>query len=295
MKQCLNVLTVAAAVLFFSGCANHLEDVVRETPENTRTPVENQYILTMDREIPDSSSFRITLEQVEKVKVTVYQVRKQSALYTPYSGWRECYEFFAGIGLFPVAIVSNVFSVITFGMFPFEWSREVTKYSIDGMNPCMNFESRSRMEEIPTKVERSQVDSYTETKRKPLSDEWLIVRLGSDSYQRIRTNRVGQAEIELLSINLEKNKPVTARHLDVFLEKGNVKCKSIPMSRKLLTRISNARKAMMKYYSAPGGAELAHCIKKLEDLAFESLALQLEEAELKKHPNFRSAFEEAVK
>ncbi len=295
MKHYLNAFAFAAAALILSGCANHLEDVVRETPENTRTPLENQYILTMDREIPDSSSFKITMEQVEKVKVTVHQVRKQSSLYTPYSGWRECYEFFAGLGLFPVAIVSNVFSVITFGMFPFEWSREVTKYSIDGMNPCMNFESRSRMEEIPTKTERTLVDSYTETKRRPLSEEWLIVRFGSDSYQRIRTDRVGQAEVELLSIHLEKNKPVTARHLDVFLEKGNVKCKSIPMSRKLLTRISNARRAMMKYYSVPSGAELAACVKKLEDLSFESLALQLEETELNKHPDYRAAFEKAVK
>lgn len=295
MKQHLNALTVAAAVLILSGCANHIEDVVRETPENTRQVIENQYILTSDREIPDSSPFQITLEQVEKVKVTVHHVRKQSSLYTPYSGWRESYEFFAGLGLFPVAIISNVFSAITFGMFPFRWSAEVTKYSIDGMNPCMNFESRSRMEEIPTKVERSLVDSYTETKRKPLSNEWLIMKFGSNSYRRVCTNKVGQAEIELLSIDLEKTKPITSRYLDVTLEKNNIKCKSIPMTHKLLRRISNARRAMMKYYSSPDGTKLADCVNRLEELSFESLALQLEEAELKKHPDFRSAFEEAVK
>ena len=42
MKQRLNVLTAAAAVLILSGCANHIEDVVRETPENTRNVIENQ-------------------------------------------------------------------------------------------------------------------------------------------------------------------------------------------------------------------------------------------------------------
>lgn len=295
MRPHLGAILTAVAVMILSGCANHIEDVVRETPENTRVPEENQYIIKMDKEIPDSSSFRVSLEEVEKVKVTVHQVRKLSSLYTPYSGWRESYEFFAGLGLFPVAIVSNVFSVITFGMFPFEWSKEVTKYSIDGMNPCMNFETRSRMEEIPTKVERTLVDSYTETKRRPVAEQWLIVRFGSDSYLRVRTDRVGQAEIELLSIDLEKSKPVTSRHLEVFLEKNNVKCKSIPLSRKLLSRIASARRAMMKYYSAPNGKELASCVKKLEDLSFEGLALQLEEAELKKHPDFRSVFEEAVK
>ena len=295
MKHTFAAFISTLAVLIFSGCANHIEDVVRETPENTRNVIENQYILTSDREIPDSSPFRITLEQVEKVKVTVHQVRKQSSLYTPYSGWRESYEFFAGLGLFPVAIISNVFSAITFGMFPFRWSAEVTKYSIDGMNPCMNFESRSRMEEIPSKVERALVDSFTETKRKPLADEWLIVKFGNDSYRRVRTDKVGQAEIELLSIDLEKTKPITSRYLDVTLEKNNVKCKSIPITHKLLRRISNARKAMMKYYSSPGGTELADCVNRLEELSFEGLALQLEEAELKKHPDFRAAFENAVK
>ena len=295
MKALFFAMTAASAAMFISGCANHIEDVVRETPENTRSPLETQYILTSEREIPDSSPFRITLEQVEKVKVTVHQVRKQSSLYTPYNGWRESYEFFAGLGLFPVAIISNVFSAVTFGMFPFRWSAEVTKYSIDGMNPAMNFESRSRMEEIPTKVERTLVDSYTETSRKPLPNEWLIVKFGDDSYRRICTDKVGQTEIELLSIDLEKTKPITSRYLEVMLEKGNVKCKSIPMTHKLLRRISNARRAMMKYYSAPGGAELAACVNKLEELSFESLALQLEEAELKKHPDFRSAFENAVR
>ena len=295
MKHFLNVTIAAVAILAAAGCANHIEDVVRETPENTRNVIETQYILTSDREIPDSSPFRITLEQVEKVKVTVHQVRKQSSLYTPYSGWRESYEFLAGLGLFPVAIISNVFSAVTFGMFPFSWSAEVTKYSIDGMNPCMNFESRSRMEEIPIKVERSLVDSYMETKRKPLSGEWMVVKFGNDSYRRIRTDKVGQAEIELLSIDLEKTKPITSRYLDVTLEKNNVKCKSIPMTHKLLRRISNARKAMIKYYSSPDGAKLAVCVNRLEELSFEGLALQLEEAELKKHPDFRSSFEDAVK
>lgn len=295
MKHHLKVTTAAAVALLVAGCANHIEDVVRETPENTRNVIENQYVLTSDREIPDSSPFRITLEQVEKVKVTVHQVRKQSSLYTPYSGWRESYEFLTGLCLFPVAIVSNVFSAVTFGMFPFRWSAEVTKYSIDGMNPCMNFESRSRMEEIPTKVERSLVDSFTETKRKPLSNEWLIVKFGSDSYRRICTDRVGQAEIELLSIDLEKTKPITSRYLDVTLEKNKVKCKSIPMTHKLLRRISNARKTMIKYYSSPDGTKLADCVNRLEELSFDGLALQLEEAELKKHPNFRPSFEDAVK
>ena len=285
----------AALLLAAAGCANHLEDVTKETPENTRTVLGLQYVLAMDKEIPDSASFKVSVEQVENIQVTVHQVRKVSALYTPYQGWRESYEILSGICLFPVALVSHVFSAVSFGMFPFSWSADVLKYSLDGMNPCMNFESRSRVEEIPLKVERTRVDSYKETKRRPLANEYLVVRPESDSYWRVKTNELGQAEIVLLSTDIEKSKSLTSRHLDIYLEKGNVKFKTIPMSRRLLVRLNLARKAMMKYYSVPGGAQLAECVKKLEELSFENLAYQLEESELKKHPEYKAAFDKAVK
>ena len=284
-----------AAILGFAGCANHLEDITKEIPENTRSVLGSQYVIAMDKEIPDSSSFKIKVDELENVQVTVYQVRRNSSLYTPYEGWRESYEFLAGLGLFPVAVVSNVFSVVTFGMVPFSWSAEVTKYSFDGMNPCMNFESRDRVEEIPDKVERTLVDSYTESKQKPLAEEWLIIRAGSDTYWRVRTDKLGRAEIVLLSTDLEKSKPVTSRYLDIYLEKDDVKCRTVPMSRRLLGRLADARKAMMKYHSSPSGEGLATCVKTLEGLAFEDLAFRLEEDELKKHPEFRDAFDRAVK
>ena len=295
MKKSLFFVGSAAAFLLLAGCANHIEDVTKETPENTRSVLGTQYVLTMENEIPDGASFKVTLEQVENIRVEVNQVRKVSALYTPYEGWRESYEFLAGLGLFPVAVISNVCSVFSFGMFPFSWSAAVTKYSFDGMNPCMNFESEERIEELPVKVERTRVDSYTETKRTPLGNETLIVKPDADTSWQVRTNEFGQAEIVLLSIDPEKNASLESRHLDIYLESKNIKCKSVPMSRRLLSRLAQARQAMLKYFAAPSGAGLAGCVKKLEELSFESLAFQLEESELKKHPDFRAAFEKAVK
>ena len=290
-----SVLGALCAAAFLAGCANHLEDITKEIPENSRKVLGSQYVITMDKEIPDSAAFKIKVEEMENVRVTVYQVRRNSSLYTPYEGWRESYEFLAGLGLFPVAVVSNVVSVFTFGMFPFEWSGAVTKYSFDGMNPCMNFESRSRVEEIPAKVERVLVDSYTESKQKPLANEWLVIRAGGDTYWRVRTDQLGRAEIVLLSVDLDKSKPIHSRHLDIYLEKDNVKCKTVPMSRRLLGRLADARRAMLKYYTAPSGEALAVCVKTLEKLSFEELAFQIEENELKKHPDFRAAFEQSLK
>lgn len=290
----IRMIAAACLSVLLTGCANHLEDITKEVPENTRTVLGKQYIVTSDKEIPDSASFKIALEEAENVKVTVYQVRKYSSLYTPYEGWRESYEVLSGICLLPVAVVSNVFSVFTFGMFPFRWSAEVTKYSFDGMNPCMNFESRSRVEEIPVKVERTLVDTYTETKRRPLSNEWLVIRTDNDVFWRVKTDPLGQAEIHLLTLDLDTVAPVTSRHLDIYLEKNNTLCKSIPLSRRFLSRLSAARKALMKYYAKPDGVSLAGCVREMEELSFEKLALQLEETELKKHPGFRSTFEQAV-
>ena len=284
--------TAALIPAFFSGCANHLEDITKEIPENTRQVVERQYILTSEEDTPKSSTFKVTLEQVENIRVTTYQVRKVSAIYTPYDGWRESYEFLAGLGLFPVAVFSNVFSVFTFGIFPFSWSNELTKYAFDGMNPFMNFESYSRTREIPLNMERTQIDSYTESKRNPLKDEMLVIRAGDDVW-RVKTNQRGEAVIVLLSAAPETSRRIGSRYLDIYLEKDNQKYKTVPISRRLLSRLTQAHETILRYRAAPSAVGLAECVKNLESLSFEDVALQLEERELKAHPDFRREFEQA--
>lgn len=284
--------TATAILLFFAGCANHLEDITKEIPENTRQVVSRQYILTTAKNTPDSSTFKVTLEQIENIRVTTYQVRKVSTICTPYEGWREPYEFLAGLGLFPIAVFSNVFSVFTFGIFPFSWSSELTKYAFDGMNPFMNFESYSRTQEIPLNVERTQIDSYTENKRNPLKNEMLVIRAGDDVW-RVKTNQRGEADIVLLSADPETSQRIDSRYLDIYLEKDNKKYKTVPISRRFLSRLTQANETILRYRAAPSAKGLAECVKKLESLSFEDVALQLEERELKAHPDFRREFEQA--
>ncbi len=284
---------MAAAVLaIFSGCANHLEDITKEIPENTRQVMERQYVLTSEEDTPKSSTFRVALEQVENIRVTTYQVRKNSAIYTPYEGWRESYEFLAGLGLFPVAVFSNVLSVFSFGVFPFSWSSELTKYAFDGLNPFMNFENHDRIQEIPLNVERTQIDSYTESKRNPLEHEMLVIRAGDDVWH-VKTDRRGEAEIVLLSADPETSRRIDSRYMDIYLGKDNQKYKTIPISRRFLSRLTQAHETILRYRAAPSAGGLAECVKKLESLSFEDVALQLEERELKAHPDFRREFEQA--
>lgn len=288
----LRLLSTTAVLVLFSGCANHLEDVTKETPENTRQVLESQYILTAEDNTPNSSTFKVTLEQVENIRVTTYQVRKVSAIYTPYEGWRESYEFLAGVGLFPVAVVSNMVSVFTFGMFPFAWSSELTKYAFDGMNPFMNFETHSRTQEIPLNVERTLVDSFTETKRNPMKDEMLIIRAGDDVWH-VKTNQYGEADIVLLSADPENSQRIDSRYLDIYLAKDNQKYKTIPISRRFFSRLTQAYEAILRYRATPDAKGLAECVKQLESLSFEDIALQLEERELQEYPDFRKEFEQA--
>lgn len=283
--------TAAVILALFSGCANHLEDITKEIPENTRQVVERQYILTTEEDTPNSSTFKVTLEQIENIRVTTYQVRKISAIYTPYEGWRESYEFLTGLGLFPVAVVSNVFSIFTFGMFPFSWSSELTKYAFDGMNPFMNFETHSRIEEIPLNVERTQIDSYTESQRTPLKDEMLVIRAGDDVW-RVKTNQRGEAEIVLLSADPEILQRVDSRYLDIYLEKDSQKYKTVPISRRFLSRLTQANETILRYRATPSARGLAECVKKLESLSFKDIALQLEEREHREHPDFCREFEQ---
>ncbi len=58
------IVSTFAAALLLAGCANHHEDITKEIPENTRNVLESQYVITMDKEIPDSSSFRIRVDEM---------------------------------------------------------------------------------------------------------------------------------------------------------------------------------------------------------------------------------------
>ena len=109
----------------------------------------------------------------------------------------------------------------------------------------------------------------------------------------MKTNQRGEAEIILLSADPETSRRIDSRYLDIYLEKDNQKYKTIPISRRYLSRLTQARETILRYRAAPSAKGLAECVKKLESLSFEDIALQLEERELKAHPDFRREFEQA--
>ena len=76
-------------------------------------------------------------------------------------------------------------------------------------------------------------------------------------------------------------------------KKDNQKYKTVPISRRLLSRLTQAHETILRYRTAPSAVGLAECVKNLESLSFEDVALQLEERELKAHPDFRREFEQA--
>ena len=104
--------------------------------------------------------------------------------------------------------------------------------------------------------------------------------------------RVKRADIVLLSADPENFQRIDSRYLDIYLEKENQKCQTIPISRRFLSRLAQAHETILRYRAAPSAKGLAECVKKLESLSFEDVALQLEERELKAHPDFRREFEQ---
>ena len=93
--------------------------------------------------------------------------------------------------------------------------------------------------------------------------------------------------------NPETSQRIDSRYLDIYLEKDNKKYKTVPISRRFLSRLTQANETILRYRAAPSAKGLAECVKKLESLSFEDVALQLEERELKAHPDFRREFEQA--
>ncbi len=286
------VWPLSSLLLLSAGCQNHIRNIETQTPENLREVSNSEYLVTMDKETPDGPSFQVSVEKSEMVKISVYQVRNVAEVSTPYQGWREMYEIPSGIGLFPVSLMSHILVVFSFGMFPYSNAETVTKLAFDGMNPFMNFESEERSVTTPVSIDRKLVDTYTEQRKIPVAHAAVTLKSGDRAWP-LRTNALGQVTVALLSPELSEVKLLDSRRLQLYLTEGSVLLKDIPLSRRYISRLNEGRMALLKYYDAPSGEALAECVKKLEELNFEKVSLQLEEEQLRKNRDFKIEFDAA--
>lgn len=289
------VFFACAALLFCSGCANHLQDIDSVTQENERKILNTKFELKLSPQVIRDSSYNVEIRKLESAEIKKYEVRTLKTLETPYQWWREFYEIPTSFVLLPVSITTHVFFVATFGILPYKVPCAITDLAFTGLNPALNWESESRKEERLVSITRKMLSSGTENLNNPLSRETVVVRSGEKSAS-FQTDEFGTFALNFIDVNHKNTFFPTARKLSFHLESGQ-ELKRVILTRDFLAKLMWARTRINSYLMKPSGKKLFDTVIYLEKNGFELLAYMLEESELAKYRSsrqFQTDFQEAV-
>ncbi len=293
-KHAAPVLALAALAAS-AGCRNHMATTAEENTQYRRNALPPVYSIEMPGGVPRDAALEFKVSEQLDTEVEVVQNRTVFERYTPYNGWLELYEVPTGLVLFPVAVVSHVFSAVSFNMYPFTWSMELSDFSFACMNPALNaeWESRSVLEQVSATT--TVLDTFTESRTVPAARLALELRSGSKRWS-VTANDKGAAEFALL--NFDAVTPVLGsgdREISIGVAGSNEVLATAVISRELLRRLDQGFKILLRYRLEPTGANLASAIDQLEALNFLKLAYQLEMREReanRDNPEFMKEFEE---
>ena len=266
----------------FCGCGNVIRTYDEIEDRIDRTVIGTKHAVVFTPAEPSGFEFTATAANVTKQKVKKYQVFVHGEMVTPYEGWRECYEMPCGLLLVPVSLCSHILSVFTFGVYPFSFSNNVTDLAYSGLNPCLNWESETRLEKCPLEAKDKLVDESEEDQVSPIPNAVINVSTGG-AERRFATDKFGAAKIVLVGLTRKESLFGGDRLFRFTIAGDKELTREWLISRQYANRLLRARAAIMRYESAPSGKELVQAVKTLESLKFTGLAYQFERGELEKH------------
>ena len=270
------------SVVLFSGCNNVVRTYDEIEDRLDRTVIGTKHSVVFNPAEPDGVEFTATAANVTKQKVRKFQVFVHGEKVTPYEGWRECYEIPCGLVLVPVSLCSHIISVFTFGVYPFSFSNHVTDLAYSGLNPCLNWESETRLEKCPLEAKDKLIDEVEEDRVSPIPNAAIVVSTGG-AKRRFNADKFGAAKIVLVGLDRSESLFNGDRLFRFTIVGDREPAREWLISRQYANRLLRARAAIMRYGSAPSGKALVQAVKTLESLKFTGLAYQFERGELTKH------------
>ena len=298
MKQKPFFRLAGAAVILAcaAGCANHIRNLETTNQEAEQKVLSLKYQFSLSQDPPRDTVFTATMEKLEQVDVRNFEIRTVKSLSTPYSFWRELYEVPSGIGLLPVSLGAHVLFLISIGMFPYDIPHSISDLAFTGMNPCLNWENETRVEEELVSADRKMLNRSLENRRTPVRKTSVLIQAGEFS-RNLETDDFGSFTVHFLSTDPAETFFPLARKVSFSLASDPDKSlKNIILTREFLARLLKARSRINAYKVRPSGRKLMETVIELEKMKFDQLAYALEESELKKYGNnaqFQKEFQDA--
>ncbi len=285
MKHARNLSWIGMGIILacVGGCANHIRSTETVSNEVEQKTLETKYNFILSPDPPNDTSFSVSIEKLEHREVKSFEIKTVKSYSTPYSGWRELYEVPGGIGLLPVSLGAHLVFMLSIGMLPYEVPRTINNLAFTGLNPCLNWESESRVEEELLEANKKILTNYLENLRTPVAKTQILVQAGDFSKNFI-TDEFGGFTVHFLSLSQDETFFPLSRKVSFSLasDPGKV-LKDVFLTREFLSRLLRARARINAYNANPSGKRLMETVIELEKMKFDQLAYSLEESELKKH------------
>lgn len=175
------------AALLATGCANHVrQDVLVSETINRDLVSEVVSVTPLQGTISpqgsvESSTVALRLDAIKQEKVVHETTTQVVDFVTPYSPLRELYEFPVGIGAIATGVVVNVLDFALLGLLPNSLTDKPLDVGFAGINPFMNIESRTRVEQKLVSEETAITDEKVEVTTLPLVGERVSFAFGDSS------------------------------------------------------------------------------------------------------------------
>lgn len=286
------------ALLLTAGCVNHVKNISSVVQETERKVLSSKYNIKITPEPVTDASFSVTVEKLQRTNVVKIERCITKEIYTPYSGWRELYEIPSGLCLLPVSLCTHICFIVTFGMLPYDVPKSINNAAFAGMNPFLNWESDTRVEERLLEADKKTLSEEIVNDRIPVSQTPLIIKAG-DFAKRITTDEFGSCSVYFLAVDQQNTFfPLTRKLSFILTDNGKKSRKDIILTREFLGKLLKARARINAYKVAkPSGKLLYNTVIELEKMKFDRLAYSLEEAELQRYKNnkqFQQDFKDAA-
>jgi hypothetical protein len=291
-KSCFSLIVAVIISMLLSSCANHMRYETKSEPRIERKNIGEEFFI--DKKAQSSSEELICIEvsKANNYDVTQSEHTVKKEIYTPYSGTRELYEFWGGLGMLPVALVVNAADFATLGLIPNDLTDDSLDICLTGLNPCLNWESESRKQEKELERKNRIIGRKKETNKEMAGHQKVTLSANEKILESFYTDRKGYLEIRLLDEKL-MNKAIEVRELTISTGQGdNAATKKFIIGRQLMFRLKRAGKIIKDYQKKPSSELLAQTVLELEKMNFKKSSLVLEKQELQKHDAaFKKKFE----
>ncbi len=294
-KYYVFAIIAATSSILLSSCANHMRYDYQNEPHIDRKKIGEEFYIDRKNQNRSEELICVVVTKSSNFSVVQSQDTIKKDIYTPYSGVRELYEFWGGLGMLPVALVVNTLDFATLGLIPNDLTDDSLAICFTGMNPCLNWESESRAELKEVSRETKVIDTKKESSKGIAKNQKLVLSADGEVLDSSSTDKKGYMEICLLDEKLMK-KAIEVRELTISTGQGKTTATiKFIIDRHLMYRLKQAKKLIDGYHNDPTPERLVQVILKLEKMNFKKSSLLLEKRELQQNnAAFKKSFEEKM-